>query len=114
MSGIAIQNSCVACTARELYCNACCGLLPFGKWTTRLKSFRKYEQLSDDSPQATKEVNSLNTAYSIDDEEEMNQIGVVPWVSILIVCICPVVLTTLPFTILVTLDSFLIAFSLFL
>lgn len=44
----------------------------------------------------------------------MNQIGVVPWVSILIVCACPVVLTTLPFTILVTLDSFLIAFSLFL
>ena len=41
-------------------------------------------------------------------------IGVVPWVSILIVCICPVVLTVLPFTVLVTLDSFLIAFSLFL
>ena len=44
----------------------------------------------------------------------MSEIGVVPWVSILIVCFCPVVLTVFSFKTLVTLDSFLIAFSLFL
>lgn len=38
---LSIQNATIACNSRELFTNAHCGLLPFGGWVDKLKSFKK-------------------------------------------------------------------------
>ena len=85
LSATAIQNTSVSTTSRELYCNANVGLLPFGKWVARLKSFKRNSQG-----------------------------GKVPWVSLLITCTVPVALMVFDFETLVVLDAFLIAFTMLL
>jgi amino acid transporter len=49
ISALAIQNACIACSSREMFTNAHCGLLPFGKWIDKLKSFKKKPKEPTDS-----------------------------------------------------------------
>ncbi|CAL5991032.1 Amino_acid transporter [Hexamita inflata] len=124
ISSLSVLNAYVTCTSRELYCNASNGLLPFGKWIAKLRSFkkkaRKVEQVADvEKPDEANEgyigeeelQRALTETFINSGEEE--DLSYVPFASILVVSICPIFMQLLSFEELLTVGSFLIGCSMF-
>lgn len=122
ISGFAIQNSSVSCTSRELYANAHCGLLPFGKWVDKLRSFRRQKKSAgatqDETLGETTNYSSrdsiLNTDFNMLSDDDLDKVGLVPWVAILVVSILAIPCTYFPFNELLEVDSFLFVFAEFM